>query len=287
MPATPAAATLELLTTTAATTARVVQDILPARRVVNLITAPPIRRRFPVPVARVRPLPGSRRLPLTCRRRVKMPHLYDALMAAYDAILIPGGGLLADGTPPPWVCRRLDEAVQGADTRFFITLSRGTVHKAPPRNNRDFPIDESVASAVYLLKCGVPRERILTETASFDTIGNAYFSRVIHVDPLGLTRLLVITSDFHLPRACAIFRWVYSLSGGDHALTFQGVPDEGISEAALRARAEKERRGLESLTRLTAEIKTLEQLQQWLFLRHGAYNLEPGRPDIGDAIATY
>jgi hypothetical protein len=213
--------------------------------------------------------------------------LYDAQVAAYDAILIPGGGLLSDGTPPPWVCRRLDEAVQAADTRFFVTLSRGTVHKAPPRNSRGFPVDESVASAVYLLKRGVPRERILTETVSFDTIGNAYFSRVIHVDPLGLTRLLVITSDFHLARARAIFRWVYSLSGGAHELTFQGVPDTGIGAAALRARAEKERHGLENLAGLVREMKTLEQLQQWLFVHHGAYNLEPGRPDIGAAIDTY
>jgi DUF218 domain len=208
-------------------------------------------------------------------------------MAAYDAILIPGGGLLADGTPPPWVCRRLEEAAKVADARFFVTLSRGTVHKAPPRNSQGFPIDESVAGAVYLLKCGVPKDRILTETVSFDTIGNAYFSRVIHIDPLGLTRLLVITSDFHLTRTRAIFRWVYSLSGGDHELTFQGVPDAGISEATLRARAEKERHGLESLQEPMSEIRTLEQLQQWLFLRHGAYNLEPGRLDIGDAIGTY
>ena len=148
-------------------------------------------------------------------------------------------------------------------------------------------MDESVASALYLLKCGVPENLILTETASFDTIGNAYFSRVIHIDPLGLTRLLVITSDFHLARARAIFRWVYSLSGGDHELTFQGVPDVGISEASLRARIEKERHGLEGLTGPMSEIKTLKQLQQWLFLRHAAYNLESSRSNIGDAIDTY
>jgi hypothetical protein len=208
-------------------------------------------------------------------------------MAAYDAILIPGGGLLADGTPPPWVCKRLDMAAEVGDTRFFITLSRGTVHKAPPRNNEGFPIDESVASAVYLLKLGVPKELILTETVSFDTIGNAFFSRVIHIDPLGLTRLLVITSDFHLARTRTIFRWVYSLSGGDHALTFQGTPDVGISQATLHARIEKERRSLKSLKEGMSEITTLKQLQQWLFLHHGAYNLKLGRLDVGNTIDTY
>ena len=104
-------------------------------------------------------------------------------MNAFDAILIPGGGLLPDGKPPRWVRERLDKAIEIADARFFVTLSRGTVHKAPPLDERGFPIDESTASAMYLLDRGVPEDRILTETASLDTIGNAYFSRVIHIDP--------------------------------------------------------------------------------------------------------
>jgi uncharacterized SAM-binding protein YcdF (DUF218 family) len=119
-----------------------------------------------------------------------------ASMTSYDAILIPGGGLQIDGSLPPWVCNRLDKAVEISSTRFFITLSRGTFHKAPPRDKDGFPIDESLAGARYLIARGVPKDRVLFETTSFDTIGNALFSRLIHIEPLKLVRLLVITSNF-------------------------------------------------------------------------------------------
>jgi len=39
------------------------------------------------------------------------------------------------------------------------------------------------AEADYLMRNGVPADRILMETASYDTIGNAYFSLVIPVLP--------------------------------------------------------------------------------------------------------
>ncbi len=51
----------------------------------------------------------------------------------------------------------------------------------------------------------MPAERIWAETASLDTIGNAYFARVIHTDPAGLRRLLVVNSAFHMPRTRMIF----------------------------------------------------------------------------------
>ena len=208
-------------------------------------------------------------------------------MNAFDAILIPGGGLLPDGKPPRWVRERLDKAVEIADARFFVPLSRGTVHKAPPLDERGFPIDESRASAMYLLERGVPEDRILTETVSLDTIGNAYFSRVIHIDPMALVRLLVITSSFHFERARAVFQWVYGLSGGSCQLTVIAVPDSGIDHDSLKVRRGKERRSLLGLRQPMREIETLEQLQQWLFLRHDAYNLKNGHSNIGSAINTY
>ena len=51
--------------------------------------------------------------------------------------------------------------------------------------------------------------RILAETCSYDTIGNAFFARTVHTDPRGLRRLLIVNSKFHMPRTEAIFRWVF------------------------------------------------------------------------------
>ncbi|RZM75424.1 hypothetical protein DYY88_21055 [Leptolyngbya iicbica LK] len=104
---------------------------------------------------------------------------------AIDAVLIPGGGLSALGEVTPWVQARLERAIalQPAP-RWFMPLSAGTTHKPPPLDAHGFPILESVAAAHYLHQRGIEGDRIVPETVSLDTIGNAYFARVQHVEPL-------------------------------------------------------------------------------------------------------
>lgn len=212
--------------------------------------------------------------------------------ARYDAILIPGGGVRPGGELPPWVERRLERALEYPPESFLVLLSAGTTHRPPPLDERGFPIFESVAAARWLLRRGVAPGRILTETCSYDTIGNAYFARVIHTAPRGFARLLVITSEFHLPRTEAIFRWVYGLDDPASAvsLAFQATPNDGIPPAALEARIQKERDSLGSLPALTGSIRTLAQLHAWLFTRHAAYaaGLPSSHLHAGDAASeTY
>ena len=56
---------------------------------------------------------------------------------------------------------------------------------------------------------------IYEENVSLDTIGNAYFFRVIHLNFLLSShtsfKVLIITSDFHLARTKAVFDHVLSL----------------------------------------------------------------------------
>jgi hypothetical protein len=177
------------------------------------------------------------------------------------------------GALPPWVKRRLDRAVElGAP--YLITLSAGTTHRPPPLDPNSFPIFESVAAAQYLIDAGIPPGRILTETHSYDTIGNAFFSRLIHADPQGLRRLLVITSDFHFSRTREAFNWIYGLTPRtlEYELDFEPVSDAGIDESALRGREEKERQSLTDLADLAKRITTLRDFHRWLFADHQAYN---------------
>jgi uncharacterized SAM-binding protein YcdF (DUF218 family) len=46
----------------------------------------------------------------------------------------------------------------------------------------------------------VPLAALTTETASFDTIGAAFFARVSHCDVRRWRRLLVLTSAYHAAR---------------------------------------------------------------------------------------
>lgn len=194
-------------------------------------------------------------------------------MTPIDAILIPGGGMLADGKLPPWTSNRLDRAIaRHKDARYLITLSAATVYKPPPLDRTGRPIFESIAAAGYLVERGIDPRRILTETASYDTIGNAWFARVIHTDPRGLRNLLVITSGFHMPRTEAAFRWVYSLqSRSCGSLSFESVPDIGLDQAALDARWAKEQASLSTLKTTASRITTLEAFHEWLFTEHRVY----------------
>jgi len=204
----------------------------------------------------------------------------------YDAVLIPGGGVTGEGKLPPWVIRRLEKAVGETRAGVFILLSAGTIHKPPPHDDQGFPIFESQAAADYLIHMGIPSQRILIETCSYDTIGNAYFSRVIHVDPCGFRRLLVVTSSFHVARTETVFRWVYGLEppAKDYLLDFQKVPDYGLSEKVLRERAAREAASLQKIIALRDQIQTLSQLHHWLFSEHEAYRAG-GKPNrIGGPV---
>lgn len=214
-------------------------------------------------------------------------------MPDYDAILVPGGGVREGGELPAWVRRRLDLAAELFDGRYIITLSAGTVHRPPPLDPRGFPIFESVAGAQYLLRAGVPLDRILTETCSYDTIGNAYFARILHTDPLGLRRLLVITSDYHLPRTELAFTWVYRLTPliSPCELHFRGVADQDMDPSILKARREREQKSLESLNGLARRLTTIQDFHRWLFTEHTAYNSQAGafreNSVAGDLLRSY
>jgi hypothetical protein len=192
----------------------------------------------------------------------------------WDCILVPGGGLLADGTLPPWTVARLERAFSlKSQSSWFGLLSGGTVHKPPPLDEDGYPFYESRQAAVFLEKIGIPHNRLLTEISSYDTIGNAYFSRLLIAAPFGLERLHVITSHFHLARTRAIFQWVFSLApkNFNFLVSFEAAPDEGLAPEVLKARQEREQHSLEKLQPKLRALTTLNEFQHWLYTEHNAY----------------
>lgn len=198
----------------------------------------------------------------------------------YDCVIVPGGGLdAASREPAAWVAARLDAALMhDANTDYYLVLSRGTTHKPPPLAAGRYPVDESFASARYLVARGVAPSRILLESWSLDTIGNAAFARLMHADLRAWRRMLVVTSKFHRPRTEAIFEWVFGLPDASGRarrptaqLSYEEAEERGMDASQSASRSEKEARGLESLRRTTALITSLEQLHAFLFVRHDAY----------------
>lgn len=211
-------------------------------------------------------------------------------MSKYDVIIIPGGGVREKGELPVWVKRRLHRALELHSGEYIMTLSAGTVHKPMILDETGFPVFESAAGANYLLEKGLDPAHVLSETISYDTIGNAYFARVIHVDPMELRRLLVITSEFHMPRTEAIFRWVFGLDApiGGYELFFEPASDEGIAEEVLAPRIERERCSLESFLKKKEGIRSMRELHDWLYWHHDVYAAAL-RPKLaaGEVLASY
>lgn len=209
---------------------------------------------------------------------------------AFDAVLVPGGGILDSETPAPWVQKRLDKAIEIAGDSYIVTLSAGTTHKSPLLDKKGFPIFESVVSANYLIQKGFAAEKILLEHHSYDTIGNAYFARTIHTEPGQLQHLAVVTSSFHMERTKKIFEWVFALSplSVDYSLTFIATDDYGLEREALESRRQGEERRVASLEKVVQSIDTLSSLHHWLFKHHNAYAV--GRtvvPTSEKEITTY
>lgn len=208
----------------------------------------------------------------------------------WDAVIIPGGGVSADGELPAWTLRRLDAALAVDSTRYFITLSAGTFHKPLPVDAAGFPVFESVVAAQYLQRAGVESSRVLFETCSYDTIGNAYYARTIHTEPMQLRRLKVITSEFHMPRTQAIFEFIFSerFSALDYELDFEVVSDKGLNEQVIAERRKREAESLQRFLARSGDVKNAAELHRWLFQEHNAYSLEGQREQLSpELLASY
>lgn len=124
--------------------------------------------------------------------------------AGFHAIVIPAGGQHDTG-PPNHVLARLERAVQifrmaPNPKPYIITTAWGTPHKPCPHDAAGFERHEAQDNARWLINQGVPPESLLEESVSLETVGNAFFTRVLHTDVRSLRRLAIINNRFHMPR---------------------------------------------------------------------------------------
>ncbi len=191
----------------------------------------------------------------------------------YDAVIVPGGGVRSGGDLPPWMRVRLDAVVARRTAEPVILLSAGTTHKPPPLDARGYPIYESAASAAYLLSCGIAPQRLFTETCSWDTVGNAFFARLIHTDARRWRRVLVVNSAFHMDRTRRIFDWIFALDppARPYELTYETVPNAGLAYEEITARAQHEKRGIERIAALEKRLHSLADVHRFLYAEHDCY----------------
>lgn len=125
-----------------------------------------------------------------------------------DAILVLGGAVqpLVEGDLYPRLHRGSDRVWEAA--RLYhagcaprVLVSAGGIIEPP------LLAPESVAIETFLVDLGVPRSAILSESQSRNTRGNAEASRAL-AEPLGIGRVLLVSSAWHLRRAVPLFERV-------------------------------------------------------------------------------
>lgn len=104
--------------------------------------------------------------------------------------LVLGAGLHPDGTPSTYLARRLDAARalhdRGAVRVILVSGDNGTPQHDEPAAMRD-----------YLVAHGVPVDDVVLDDAGFDTHDSCVRAHQV----FGVDEAVVVTQDYHLPRA--------------------------------------------------------------------------------------
>lgn len=115
---------------------------------------------------------------------------------ATNVVIVFGAGLLRDGSAGPVLSDRMLTAVN----LYHV----GKVEKIlVSGDNRFIEYNEPEAGRQYALEHGVPDEDIVLDYAGRRTYDTCY--RAKHI--FGVNEAILVTQDFHMPRALALCNW--------------------------------------------------------------------------------
>ena len=122
-----------------------------------------------------------------------------------DFIFILGGGIDKNGNLSSAVINRLDIACK------YLKENKNTIAVVTGGRVDFLPYPEAPEMKNYLIKNGIDKDRILCESKSQDTIENFIYSLNLtsqtfnkSLSDILQSRIIVVTSDFHLARALRI-----------------------------------------------------------------------------------
>ena len=117
----------------------------------------------------------------------------------YGAIIVLGAQVREDGTPSVQLQWRLDAAAEA-----------WTAHPVPivvcGAQGADEPAPEALVMKQVLIDAGIPESEILTDPDSFNTRQNLENARRMLEDRQITDPVLVVSSQYHVPRALALAR---------------------------------------------------------------------------------
>lgn len=115
---------------------------------------------------------------------------------AYDAIIVLGAQVLANGEASVQLANRLEQVLKAYEENNCLIITCGA-------RGGDEPMPEADFMKEWLVQKGVPSDRVLAENTSFNTRQNIDNAVALLPDSAAYT-FLIVTSDYHLPRALAL-----------------------------------------------------------------------------------
>ena len=169
--------------------------------------------------------------------------------------LVLGAGLRPDGTPSPFLSRRLDLARQLYDQgRVRAILVSG--------DNSRVGYDEPTAMLSWLVEHGVPTDAVVLDYAGFDTHDTCVRAHEV----FGVDSAVVVTQDYHLRRALFSCRQA-------------GIDATGV--AASSTTKDPRDRAIYRLREVPASVRAALDA----ITGRQPVHLGPPEPGVGDALA--
>ena len=126
----------------------------------------------------------------------------------YSAIIVLGHLMDSKGTLNDESSARMDVAIQAfsnKEAKLIVTCGW------PYREDSQIPIAEAMKSYA-VLNGNIPKDAVITEINSRDTVGDAIFTKINVIDRNNWKNFLVVTSDYHCKRTQEIFDFIYGES---------------------------------------------------------------------------
>ena len=129
-------------------------------------------------------------------RSIAAGHIYaESDVPATPVALVLGAQVYPDGTPSAFLTARLDLAKRLYEAGLVELVIVSGDHLAPE-------YDEPLAMRNYLIKAGLPAEKVIADPGGFDTYESCLRAKRI----FNLSQLVIVTQSYHLPRAVATCR---------------------------------------------------------------------------------
>ncbi len=115
----------------------------------------------------------------------------------YDAIIVLGAQVTPDGSPSVQLGWRLDAAYDAWKQKAVPVVVCGA-------RGKDEPVAEADAMEQYLVNKGIPASDILKDPYSYNTNQNLQNAAALLQNLADVRKVLIVTSDYHVPRSLAI-----------------------------------------------------------------------------------